>query len=71
MPPPRRRCKLAQAEVIERALRLGLQDLDMLLQEEEVRCNAQTYRNHAKARYGRQLPLFSEDNGMAGGEGEA
>ena len=24
---------------------------------------AQTYRDHAKARYGVQLPLFDEDNG--------
>jgi hypothetical protein len=31
---------------------------------------AQTYRDHAKARYGLQLPLFSEDDAV-GGEGEA
>src|SRR6266542_2427698 len=27
---------------------------------------AQTYRDHAKARYGLQLPLFSEDDGEVG-----
>jgi hypothetical protein len=32
---------------------------------------AQTYRDHAKARYGLQLPLFSEDDNGVGGEGEA
>jgi hypothetical protein len=32
---------------------------------------AQTYRDHAKARYGLQLPLFREDDGTVGGEGEA
>jgi hypothetical protein len=32
---------------------------------------AQTYRDHAKARYGLQLPLFSEDDDGVGGEGEA
>jgi hypothetical protein len=32
---------------------------------------AQTYRDHAKARYGLQLPLFREDDGAVGGEGEA
>ena len=32
---------------------------------------AQTYRDHAKARYGLQLPLFGEDDGAVGGEGEA
>jgi hypothetical protein len=31
---------------------------------------AQTYRDHAKARYGLQLPLFGEDDGVGGG-GEA
>ena len=34
-------------------------------------CKAQTYRDHAKARYGLQLPLFSEDDGEIGGEAEA
>ena len=34
VPPPRRHCQLTKAEVIERTLRLGLQDLDTLLQEE-------------------------------------
>jgi hypothetical protein len=29
---------------------------------------AQTYREHAKARYGLQLPLFSEDDGRVDGE---
>jgi hypothetical protein len=29
---------------------------------------AQTYRDHAKARYGLQLPLFSEDDGEVGGD---
>ena len=28
---------------------------------------AQTYRDHAKARYGLQLPLFDEDDGAVGG----
>jgi len=32
---------------------------------------AQTYRDHAKACYGLQLPLFSEDEGAVSGEGEA
>ena len=32
---------------------------------------AQTYRDHAKARYGLQLPLFSEDDGAVEGAGEA
>ena len=32
---------------------------------------AQTYRDHAKARYGLQLPLFREDDGAVGVEGEA
>jgi hypothetical protein len=32
---------------------------------------AQTYRDHAKARYGLQLPLFREDDGAVGGGGEA
>jgi hypothetical protein len=27
---------------------------------------AQTYREHAKARYGLQLPLFDEDDGEMG-----
>ena len=31
---------------------------------------AQTYRDHAKARYGFQLPLFGEDDGEADGEVE-
>jgi hypothetical protein len=31
---------------------------------------AQTYRDHAKARYGLQLPLFGEDEGEVGGEAE-
>jgi hypothetical protein len=30
---------------------------------------AQTYRDHAKARYGLQLPLFSEDDGEVEDEG--
>jgi hypothetical protein len=29
---------------------------------------AQTYREHAKARYGVQLPLFDEDEGEGHGE---
>jgi hypothetical protein len=29
---------------------------------------AQTYRDHAKARYGVQLPLFDEDNDEGNGE---
>jgi hypothetical protein len=29
---------------------------------------AQTYREHAKARYGLQLPLFDEDDGALGDE---
>jgi hypothetical protein len=29
-------------------------------------CQAQTYREHAKARYGLQLPLFGEDDGAIG-----
>jgi hypothetical protein len=29
---------------------------------------AQTYRDHAKTRYGLQLPLFSEDDGKVGGD---
>ncbi|HYY16234.1 MAG TPA: hypothetical protein VE965_06275 [Gammaproteobacteria bacterium] len=33
-------------------------------------CKAQTYRDHAKARDGLQLPLFSEDDNTVGGEGE-
>jgi hypothetical protein len=33
-------------------------------------CKAQTYRDHAKARYGLQLPLFSEDDGAVGGDEE-
>ena len=32
---------------------------------------AQTYRDHAKARDGLQLPLFREDDDEVGGEGEA
>jgi hypothetical protein len=32
---------------------------------------AQTDRDHAKARYGLQLPLFGEDDDEVGGEGEA
>jgi hypothetical protein len=32
---------------------------------------AQTYRDHAKARYGLQLPLFREDDDEVGGEAEA
>jgi hypothetical protein len=32
---------------------------------------AQTYRDHAKARDGLQLPLFREDDDEIGGEGEA
>jgi hypothetical protein len=32
---------------------------------------AQTYRNHAKMRYGLQLPLFGEDEDAVSGEGEA
>jgi hypothetical protein len=32
---------------------------------------AQTYRDHAKARYGVQLPLFEEDDGGGNGEAEA
>ncbi len=32
---------------------------------------AQTYHDHAKARDGLQLPLFSEDDGAVGGEGDA
>jgi hypothetical protein len=31
---------------------------------------AQTYREHAKMRYGLQLPLFSEDEGAVSGKGE-
>ena len=31
---------------------------------------AQTYREHAKMRYGLQLPLFREDDGEGGGEGD-
>jgi hypothetical protein len=31
---------------------------------------AQTYRDHAKARFGLQLPLFDEDDGAVGGEAE-
>ena len=31
-------------------------------------CKAQTYRDHAKARDGLQLPLFSEDDGEVGGD---
>jgi hypothetical protein len=31
---------------------------------------AQTYREHAKMRYGLQLPLFREDDGEVGGEGD-
>jgi hypothetical protein len=34
-------------------------------------CQAQTYREHAKARFGLQLPLFDEADGEIGGEGEA
>ena len=34
-------------------------------------CKAQTSRDHTKARDGLQLPLFSEDDGEVGGEGEA
>jgi hypothetical protein len=30
---------------------------------------AQTYRDHAKVRYGLQLPLFSEDDGKVGSDG--
>ena len=32
---------------------------------------AQTYRDHAKARFGLQLPLFDEDDGAVGDEPEA
>jgi hypothetical protein len=32
---------------------------------------AQTYRDHAKMRYGLQLPLFSEDEGAVSSKGEA
>jgi hypothetical protein len=32
---------------------------------------AQTYRDHAKMRYGQQLLLFSEDEGAVSGKGEA
>jgi hypothetical protein len=32
---------------------------------------AQTYREHAKARYGLQLPLFDEDDGAVGDEPRA
>jgi hypothetical protein len=32
---------------------------------------AQTYRDHAKARYGIQLPLFGEDDGEGNGDAEA
>jgi hypothetical protein len=32
---------------------------------------AQTYRDHAKARYGVQLPLFDEDGGEGDGDAEA
>jgi hypothetical protein len=32
---------------------------------------AQTYRDHAKARYGLQLPLFGEDDGAVSSEDEA
>jgi hypothetical protein len=32
---------------------------------------AQTYRDHAKARFGLQLPLFDEDDGLSGGETSA
>ena len=32
---------------------------------------AQTYRDHAKARYGLQLPLFSEEDSEVGGDLEA
>jgi len=32
---------------------------------------AQTYRNHAKMRYGLQLPLFGEDNDDIGSEAKA
>jgi hypothetical protein len=32
---------------------------------------AQTSRDHAKARYGLQLPLFGEDDDEVGGEAEA
>jgi hypothetical protein len=31
---------------------------------------AQTYREHAKMRYGLQLPLFSADDGEVGGAGD-
>ena len=31
---------------------------------------AQTYRDHAKMRYGLQLPLFDEDEGTVGGEAD-
>jgi hypothetical protein len=34
-------------------------------------CKAQTYRAHAKARYGLQRPLFVEDEDAVRGEGEA
>jgi hypothetical protein len=30
----------------------------------------QTYREHAKARFGLQLPLFDEDEDTVGGEAE-
>jgi hypothetical protein len=32
---------------------------------------AQTYREHAKARFGVQLPLFDEDDGEGDGEAQA
>jgi hypothetical protein len=32
-------------------------------------CKAQTYREHAKARFGMQLPLFDEDDGEVGEAG--
>jgi hypothetical protein len=32
---------------------------------------AQTYREHAKARFGVQLPLFDADDGEGDGEAEA
>jgi hypothetical protein len=31
---------------------------------------AQTYRDHAKTRYGLQLPLFGEDDDAMGGDGD-
>jgi hypothetical protein len=44
------------------------------IQEDVELCRAQGYftpQFYAKARYGLQRPLFSEDDGEVGGEGEA